>query len=169
MMPWLWDVGFYHLVFVGIARIHIRTAGMPAVFAAWRPARCRRPPSWPSRWEKMGTQCWSWSKGRSGRSRWRKGVSLPSKVNIVWMEDGRYGNYQITSFNTVHDGFSYGKIPIGMEYPPSTRRIWFEARRHHLICITRLRKSLGRCEITRFNGIYWEPTGNSLNSFFLVG
>jgi hypothetical protein len=25
----------------------------------------------------------------------------------------------------VNDGFSYGKIPIGMEYPSSTRGIWF--------------------------------------------
>jgi hypothetical protein len=32
-----------------------------------------------------------------------------------------------------------------------------------LFCITPLLKSLGRCEITSFNGIYWEPTGNSLN------
>jgi hypothetical protein len=38
-----------------------------------------------------------------------------------------------------------------------------------LFCITPLLKSLGRCEITSFNGIYWEPTGNSFNRKKKIG
>ena len=116
--------------FVGIARIHIRTAGMSTVFAAWAATKHKtllgslhgagdHHPDLPggNRWENAVLKLVQGAIGAITLAERR--VFLPGKVNIAWTEDGRYGNYQITSFNTVN-----GKIPIGMgEYPSSTRRI----------------------------------------------